>query len=65
MYEEGIEERGEEGSQNPLLVLEDDTTKAVVAHMVPRKGTDEHAIMRIVQDIRNLGYRKIIFKSDQ
>ena len=46
-------------------MLEDDTTKAVMAHMIPRKGTDEHAVMRIVQDIKNLGYRKIIFKSDQ
>ena len=63
--EEGVEEGGEEGSQNPLIVLEDDTTKAVMAHMVPRKGADEHAVMRIVQDIKNLGYKKVIFKSDQ
>ena len=42
--------------------MEDDTTNAVMAHMVPRKGMDEHAITGIVQDIKNLGYRKIIFK---
>ena len=53
----------EEGTgQNPLIVLEDDTTKVVTAHMVPHKGVDEHAIGRVVQDIKNLGYKKIIFK---
>ena len=45
--------------------MEDDTTKAVIAHMVPRKGPDEHAVARVAQDIKNFGYRKIIFKSDQ
>ena len=41
-----------------MLIMEDDTTKAVMAHMVQRKGTDEHAVVRITQDIKNFGYKK-------
>ena len=37
----------------------------VTARVVPRKGIDERASGRVVQDKTNLGYRKIIFKSDQ
>ena len=51
--------------QNPIIVVEDDTPQVVSAHMVPRKGNDEHAVNRIAQDIKRLGYRKIFFKRDQ
>ena len=46
-------------------MLEDTAAKIATAHMVPRKGVDEHAVRRVVQDIKNLGYRKITFASDQ
>ena len=51
--------------QKPSIVMEDDTTKAVIAHMVPRKGPDEHAVARVAQDIKNLGYRNKTLKGDQ
>ena len=61
----GLGQHEDDGSQNPILVMEDDTTKVITAHMMPRKGPDEYATSRIAQDIRGLGYRKIILKSDQ
>ena len=61
----GGDDDADADAQNPLIVMEDDATKAVIARMVPRKGPDEHAVARVAQDIKNFGYRKIIFKSDQ
>ena len=38
----GMEEDEESG--NPILVMKDRRSKAVMAHMMPRKGTDPYAI---------------------
>ena len=61
----GTGQEDDEGNQNPILVMKDDTTRTMSAHMMPRKGPDEHAVKRMQQDIKNLGYRRIIIKSDQ
>ena len=60
----GLGQHEDDGRQTPILVMEDDTTKVITAHMVPIKGPDEYAASRLSQDIRGLGYRRIIFKSD-
>ena len=44
----------DDGSQNPILVMEDDTTKVITAHMVPRKGPDDCAISRLTQARKGL-----------
>ena len=61
----GSGQEDEDGSQNPILVVEDDTSKAVMAHMLPRKGADEYAVERLKQDLGLLGYKRIVLKSDQ
>ena len=55
----------QDGNHNPILVIEDDTSKTVMAHMLPRKGVDEYAVERLKQDIGLLGYKRIVLKSDQ
>ena len=49
----------------PTLVMEDDTSKVAAAHMMPRQGPDEHAVVRIKQDMRLLGHMQNVLKSDQ
>ena len=61
----GLGQHEDDGSQNPILVMEDDTTKVITAHMVPRKGPDDYSVNRLAQDIRGLGYTHVIPKSDQ
>ena len=61
----GAGDDASDSGQIPIIVIEDDTSNAVFAHMVPRKCYDEHSISRIAQDVRSLGYRRIILKSDQ
>eukprot|EP00974_Lingulodinium_polyedra_P067665 6552644-Lingulodinium_polyedra.AAC.1 len=51
--------------ESPILVIKARKTKAVMAHLLPRKGADPYAVARVVQDIRNTGYKRIILKSDQ
>ena len=54
-----------EGDQHPLLVMEDDATKAISTHTMPRKGPDDYAVSRLAQDIKRRGHRIIRCKSDQ
>ena len=53
----GSGQHEDEGSQNPILIMEDDTTKTITAHSAPRKGPDEYSVNRLAQDIRGLGYK--------
>ena len=46
-------------------MIEDGTSKVIFAHMLPRKGLDEHVVARVAQDLKSLGYKMIILKSDQ
>ena len=61
----GSGQHEDDGSHNPILIMDDDTTKVIAAHMVPRKGPDEYSVNRLAQDIKGLGCRRIIFKGDQ
>ena len=49
-----------------LLVVRDDKSKAVFGHVVPQKGVDEKgfSVSALVEDVRWLGYTKLILKSD-
>ena len=49
-----------------VLVVRDDKSKAVFGHVVPQKGVDEKgfSVSALVEDIRWLGYTKLILKSD-
>ena len=54
----------EEEKGMPILVLKDSRTKVALSRVVPHKGRDQYAIERLQQDIANLGYKKLILKSD-
>ncbi len=49
-----------------ILVVKDLRSKAVFAHAVPQKGVDAdgYAVLRLIEDIRWLGYTKVILKAD-
>ena len=49
-----------------LLVVRDDRSKALFAHVVPKKGMDEKgfSVDSLVEDIKWLGYAKLALKSD-
>ena len=54
----------EEEKGMPILVLKDSRSKVALARVLPRKGKDPYAIQRLQTDIANLGYKKLILKSD-
>ena len=58
------ESEEEEDKGMPILVLKDSRTKVALARVVPKKGRDQYAIERLQKDIANLGYKKLILKSD-
>ena len=48
-----------------ILVIRDNKSKAVFAHVVPKKGVDEDgfAVKCIVDDVKWLGYTKVVLKT--
>ena len=65
-FKEGVEAESE-GS--PILVMHDDVSKGVYAHVIPQKGIQyplvDLVIQAVVRDIHSLGYRRVIIKDDQ
>ena len=57
---------GEGDQENTAVQVAKDTrTKAIFAHVVPRKGlAHAHGAEELIKDIEKLGYKKIILKSD-
>ncbi len=53
-----------EDSGMPILVIKDRKSGIMQSRVVPAKGNDKFAIKRLVQDIKLLGYTKVIIKSD-
>ena len=49
-----------------ILVVKDLNSKALFAHVVPQKGVDPngYAVVRLMEDVRWLGYTKVILKAD-
>ena len=62
--QEGFEAAGEGAAK--VLVVRDSKSKAVFAHVVHAKGADAegYAVDCLVEDVKWLGYNKIILKSD-
>ena len=48
----------------PILVIKDSKTKVTWARAVPQKGVCPYAVKRLVKDLRLLGHKTAIFKSD-
>ena len=58
----------ENTGQSPVLCGLDRLSTSVYWYVVPAKGTDYESVgklvRRIVNDLNNMGYKKIIFRSD-
>ena len=50
----------------PAVAMRDNKSKFLCGHMIPGKGMDmEWTAQRVTTDIDNLGYRRIVLRSDQ
>ena len=56
--------KGSQERMQPVIVLKDRKAGTVKAHMVEEKGINAFAVKRIGQDLALLGYKRIVFKSD-
>ena len=61
-----LSEEERERVKMTILVVKDTKSRCIFAHAVRRKGADEdgYAVARLVEDIKWLGYTKVIPKSD-
>jgi hypothetical protein len=54
------------GNKLPVLIVRDRLTKMTWAHPVPSKGLDHpHGARKLLEDLQELGYKKLVLKSDQ
>jgi hypothetical protein len=60
-----LEEEAMKAGHTPQLVMHDSESKGIYAHAVARKGADEYLCRKVVEDLDNLGYKEVVFKSDQ
>jgi hypothetical protein len=58
------EQEKEEEKGMPIIVVKDDKTKLVMAKVVPSTGLQEYAVDAVRKFVEQLGYNKIIMKSD-
>jgi thiol-disulfide isomerase/thioredoxin len=49
----------------PTLVVKDRKSKNTWGHPVQHKGVNDYAVGKLVEDLNNLGYKKVVLKSDQ
>ena len=55
----------EEDKGMPVLVLKDFRSKMALARVVPKEGRDQYAIARLYKYVADLGYKKLLLKSDK
>ena len=58
------EQEKEEEKGMPIIVVKDDKTKLVIAKVAPSKGMQEYAFEVVREFVGQLGYNKVIVKSD-
>ena len=58
------EDQAEKEGQTPIIVLKDTKSKALFAHVCPRKGAHEAVVTRIVADLNTLGYKRVLVRTD-
>ena len=64
MGQEGGDEGGDGNGSAPILVIHDRRTKMKYARMVEAKGQHWYSQITLVRIIRQLGYNRIVMKSD-
>ena len=58
------EQEKEEEKGTPIIVAKDNKTKMIMAKVVPSKGVENYAAEVVKKMIEQLGYRKVILRSD-
>ncbi len=58
------EQEKEEEKGMPIIAVKDDETKLVMAKVVPGKGVQEYVVEVVRKFVEQLGYNKVIMKSD-
>ena len=48
----------------PTILIKDSCTKMTFARVVPNKGVNAYAVRRVAEDVKSLGYKRFILKSD-
>ncbi len=66
MRRDELEEHEIKKAVMKILVVKDLKSKAIFAHVVPQKGVDAdgYSVVRLMEDVRWLGYTKVILKAD-
>ena len=54
----------DDGKITPILAIEDKKSKTPWCYAVPAKGVQEYAVACCMEAVRETGYRRLIFKSD-
>ena len=63
MYMHSDQDKEEEKGM-PLVVIKDARSKMVFARVVPQMGVEPYAVGSTVKALEQLGYKKVIFRSD-
>ena len=58
------EEAAEKEGQTPIVILKDTKSRAIFAHACPCKGKHEAVVTRLVADLDNLGYKRVLIRTD-
>ena len=58
------EKEKEKEKGTPIIVTKDSKTKMTMANVVPNKGVENYAVEVVKKMIEQLGYRKVILRSD-
>ena len=58
------EELAEREGQTPIIVIKDTKSKIIYAHACPSKGAHEAVVARLVADLDNLGYKRVLVRAD-
>ena len=62
---EAAEAEAAKKGHTATIVMVDSESKAIFAHAVAAKGAVDEACREVVDDLDTLGYKDIVFKSDQ
>ena len=63
MFMHGKQKEGEEKGM-PIVVWVVRKSKVIRSRVVPQKGRDSYAIRNLTHDVSQLGYKKVVLKSD-
>ena len=61
----GLTQREPEEDSMPIIVLIDEASKTHRSHVLIKKGIEPYAVKTLVNDLREIGHDKFIFKTDQ